>query len=280
MNKNNFWIKLFFIVALFIAAGLLFSFSAKAQSNYFQYTPMEKLPGSEGVADFPGFVAGIYKFGIWTVGIAALLMLTIGGFMYMTSAGNMSKNSVAKDIIRDALIGLVIAFSAYLILYVINPDLIKINVSLKPLGTGTSQTPGAGTTGGKSGTGTCTPLTTGSCAPENLKACSWDADKASAICNAESGGKEGLASGVDICTDGKPFSIGLFQINLTCQCKDAFSPQKDKGCVNRACSVSNSSRYNSCVSTFSQASSNVNKACEIYKAQGWNGWGANSKCGF
>lgn len=70
----------------------------------------------------------IYKFLIWTVGIAALLMLTIGGFMYMTSAGNQAAAGTAKKIIRDALLGLVIVLFTWVLLNLINPDLVKINL--------------------------------------------------------------------------------------------------------------------------------------------------------
>lgn len=269
----------------FIIIGGFFLFPALSNAQY-TYTPLEPIPGFSGATDFPAFIVALYKFGIWTVGIAALLMITIGGFMYLTSAGNTSKMDSAKGVITDALIGLIIALAAYLILYVINPDLVKVQISFSPISSngGSSITTSSGSTAisdGKAGTGKCTPLTTGSCSVSNLEGkCSWDANKASAICNAESGGVSGSASSVDKCTDGKSFSYGLFQINLTCQCKDAFEPKKSKGCVNKACRVVNQSMYNSCVATFTSPESNISKACQIYKSQGWGGWGVNKKCGF
>lgn len=132
MNKKYSWIILFF--CFFIIGGIfLFPFLSHAQ---YTYTPMEPIPGFSGANDFPAFIVAIYKFGIWTVGIAALLMITIGGFMYLTSAGNTSKMDTAKGVIKDALIGLIIAFAAYLILYVINPDLVKVQISFSPIGSG------------------------------------------------------------------------------------------------------------------------------------------------
>ena len=281
-GKNNFYLKSFFIL-LFLVGVFFVSSNIHAAIDY-EYTPLSPIPGFEtSSSGLKGFVESIYQFGIWTVGIAAILMITIGGFMYMMSVGNTSKAEVAKGVVTDALIGLAVALAAYLILFIINPDLVNINISLKSTGTSssTSTGTGTGTTSTGTGTGNCKSITTGPCSPENLKsACSWDAEKASAICLAESGAKEGKASEVDICKDGKAFSYGLFQINLTCQCKSAFTPVKEKGCVNKACSVSNQSTYNSCVATYTTASSNISKACEIYKSQGWNGWGVNSKCGF
>ncbi len=75
--------------------------------------------------------------------------------MYMTSAGNNAKAESAKRVITDSIIGLVIALSAYLLLYVINPDLVKISVTLKKIGgSGTSTPSGATSEGGGGGAST------------------------------------------------------------------------------------------------------------------------------
>lgn len=111
------------------------------------YTPMENIPGFEGVGgDFAAYMKAIYRFGIWTVGICAVLMIMIGGFMYITSAGNNSQMGKAKGIITDALVGVILALVSYVLLFTINPELVKIN-NLSPVGTG-----GSGTSGGTSGT--------------------------------------------------------------------------------------------------------------------------------
>ena len=103
----------------------------------FTYTLLESLPGfysaNTTMTDLPGLILAIYKFGIWTVGIAGLFMLVVGGIMYMSSAGNTSTASSAQGIITDALIGIVAALGAYLILYVINPDFTKINLNFTPV---------------------------------------------------------------------------------------------------------------------------------------------------
>ena len=115
----------------------------------FTYTPLEKIPGSESstsdVTDFYAYLSAIYKFGIWAIGIAALLMITIGGYMYITSAGNNTSMEKAKGVITDAIVGLVLALTAYLLLYIINPDLVKIQRLPIITGNGapTSAVPGA-----------------------------------------------------------------------------------------------------------------------------------------
>ena len=103
----------------------------------FNYTLLESFPGffkaGSTLTDLPTMILAIYKFGIWTVGIAGLFMLVVGGFMYMASAGNTSTAGNARGIIWDALLGIVAALGAYLILYVINPELTKINLSFTPV---------------------------------------------------------------------------------------------------------------------------------------------------
>ena len=126
--NNKIKIILFFL----ILAGLCSPLSLSA-AGPFDYVPMENIPGFEGQAtDFYQYISSVYKFGIWAIGIAALLMISIGGYMYITSAGNNSSMEKAKGVITDAVIGLILALGAYLLLYVINPDLVKIS-KLKPV---------------------------------------------------------------------------------------------------------------------------------------------------
>ena len=92
----------------------------------FSYQLLEAIPGifSKGATpDFNTYVSGIYKFLILIVGICALFMITVGGYMYITSAGNTASMGKARSIIFDAIIGLVLALLAYLIFYTINPNL-------------------------------------------------------------------------------------------------------------------------------------------------------------
>jgi hypothetical protein len=101
----------------------------------YTYTPMENIPGFESqMSDFPNYFLSITKFAIWTVAIAAMLMVTIGGFMYMTAAGNNSRMDTAKRVIFDALFGLIVVLFSWVFLYVINPDLVKVDLTLAPIG--------------------------------------------------------------------------------------------------------------------------------------------------
>lgn len=108
---------------------LIFAFSFSVSLAAYIYTPMEKIPGFGIISDFPTYISSIYKFAVWTVGIAALLMLSIGGFMYLTSAGNNARMEKAKGVITDSVFGVVMVMTAYLLLYVLNPDLVGGNIS-------------------------------------------------------------------------------------------------------------------------------------------------------
>lgn len=90
-----------------------------------QYTPMEKIPGFDKPTDFPEYLMQIYKFGLGAIGVSAMFMIMIGGYMYLTSAGNTSQTGKAKAVIADAIAGLVLALVSYVLLYTINPDLVN-----------------------------------------------------------------------------------------------------------------------------------------------------------
>lgn len=129
-----------------ISALLVFASSfSLAQAANFDYKLLETFPGffkaGDPLSDLPLLLTSLYNLGIWLVGISALFMIVVGGFMYIASAGNKSTAGSAKSIITDALTGLVVALASWLFLYVINPDLVEINLSL------VSVNPGADGTG-------------------------------------------------------------------------------------------------------------------------------------
>lgn len=96
-----------------------------------EYVPIENIPGTASpndIATFPAYVMAIYKFAIWAVGISSLFMISVGGFMYFTSAGNTSKMDSAKRIIADSIYGLIAVLFAWIILHTINENLVNISI--------------------------------------------------------------------------------------------------------------------------------------------------------
>ncbi|HVY67602.1 MAG TPA: hypothetical protein VHA30_01750, partial [Patescibacteria group bacterium] len=187
-------------------------------------------------------------------------------------------------------------FAGYLLLQTINPDLTEFH-SIQPAQV-TPSTPGTGTSGGtgNGGGGTCKAASSGIISPANLQGTCFgnNAQQASMIANKESGGNPTIASGTDICHDqngnvvmlnGKPVSVswGLFQINLTAHpignlnCPSAFSAMYTS--KNHVCVVTNPTRYQQCVAAATNASTNIQTACQLSNnGQNWSQWA--NECGF
>lgn len=121
--------KKFFVASTLLIIAILFC----SQQALGSYTPLEPIPGTSGgvaaIKEFPAYVNAVYKFAIWAVGLSALLMISIGGFMYFSSAGNTSKAEGGKKIIADALYGLIAVLLAWVILNTINPHLVNISLT-------------------------------------------------------------------------------------------------------------------------------------------------------
>lgn len=74
----------------------------------------------------------LYLFGLGLGAFVALLMVVVAGYRYMTAAGNAQQTEKAKETFATAFIGLIIIFVAFVLLYLINPDLVQFK-PLKPI---------------------------------------------------------------------------------------------------------------------------------------------------
>lgn len=127
MNKNKYFFGVFFFLLLSFGAFLSLSDVSAAG---LEYKLLEKIPGFDSTngSDLPKYITAVYNLALAVVILSAVLMVSVGGFMYLTSAGNTASMGTAKGIIFDALIGLVIALSAWLLLNTINPDLTTVSI--------------------------------------------------------------------------------------------------------------------------------------------------------
>lgn len=83
-------------------------------------------------ANLGDLLARIYYFLLSLVGISALVMFVWGGIEYML-AGDKDPGK-AKERMKNAVYGLVLALTSYLILYTINPDLVsRLDINLDPI---------------------------------------------------------------------------------------------------------------------------------------------------
>lgn len=104
--------QLLCFLAFFIGYGLLLASGVSAQGLDAQTIAEESGLPTVSLATFIGRLLQVF-FGL--LGVVALALLMYGGFIWMTAAGDPNKVDKAKKIIQNAIIGLVIIFSAFAI---------------------------------------------------------------------------------------------------------------------------------------------------------------------
>lgn len=67
--------------------------------------------------DPTSMVSDVIKVGLSLLGVLFLILMIYGGYLWMTASGNEQQVEKAKDLIKAAIIGLVIVVSAYAISY-------------------------------------------------------------------------------------------------------------------------------------------------------------------
>ena len=67
------------------------------------------------------YIGAIYRYGVALAAALAMLMITIGGAVWLTAGGSPERVSTAKNFISSALVGLTLALFSYTILYTVNP---------------------------------------------------------------------------------------------------------------------------------------------------------------
>lgn len=128
-------IKFTKILLFFLVIALLSVFSFKipyvnAQEGELKEIEPEidypKFAGEEPTRGIPDYIRYLYQFSIGAAGFLAMMMIIIGGIKLMSSSGDPSKLSDAKDQITKSLIGLGLALGSYSLLLIINPDLVVL----------------------------------------------------------------------------------------------------------------------------------------------------------
>jgi hypothetical protein len=84
------------------------------------------------VVDLGDYISSLYNYGTSIAAVVAALMIVIGGFRFLVS-GDVSKASKGKENIMNAIIGLALVLSAYLILNTVNPELVTLRLPKVPI---------------------------------------------------------------------------------------------------------------------------------------------------
>lgn len=74
---------------------------------------------------FAEFIKWLFPALLTTAAILAVVMIVFAGFQWVTAYGNSSRIEDARGRIFNAIIGLILAFAAWLVLNTINPALVN-----------------------------------------------------------------------------------------------------------------------------------------------------------
>jgi len=117
-----------FQVAQVLSIVLVFVFAlAPVALAQFQ-TPSAGNTGLPNDTSISGFIMKIINIALAVAGLIAVLFLIIGGFRYITSAGNEETAEQAKKIITNAIIGIVVIILSFVIVRVISNALLTNQV--------------------------------------------------------------------------------------------------------------------------------------------------------
>lgn len=125
-------ITLLFILTLCLASAMPLSvFAQEDQGGYIPLAPLPNAAPEGQPVSFPNYVQGLVQLLIGVAGVLAVIVIIIGGIQYITAGDSESQTSDAKERIWKALIGLILAIGAWLILFTINPNLLKENITIE-----------------------------------------------------------------------------------------------------------------------------------------------------
>lgn len=126
--KNKKFLLVFMVFILFFLFS--FNFFHLVSANDLTFTAEVGIPGFQTApvngALLKNFLVKLYSYLLYLSGVFAVIILILAGFQWVLAGGNQSKIGEAKQRIINALTGLVLLASSYLILYTINPQLINI----------------------------------------------------------------------------------------------------------------------------------------------------------
>lgn len=109
-------------------------------SNPIDITPQVGIPDSNFVAGQPvriqestttlaNYIIAIFKYSTGVIGIIAAIVLMMAGIIWLTAAGNQEQIGSARKMIGGGLMGLVLTFGAFIILSMVNTNLVNLKIT-------------------------------------------------------------------------------------------------------------------------------------------------------
>lgn len=118
-----------FIPLFCIIAFIFLPSHASAQQPYELLAPLPEVFFPAGNLDFVAYLTGYFRLGLAVAGVLAVIMIIVGGVQIMTTDSIYNKTE-GRSRIQHALLGLLLAFAAWLILNTINPQLVTFRPKL------------------------------------------------------------------------------------------------------------------------------------------------------
>lgn len=93
----------------------------------------QAIDGVTVVSDFGNYIAVLFRYAIGLAGTAAVIMIVYGGFLFLLGSA-MDDVGKGKQVIQDALIGLLLVLGSYLILATVNPNTLSLKLpDIRPI---------------------------------------------------------------------------------------------------------------------------------------------------
>ncbi len=271
-------------------------------------------PSTCGTCEFVSLINNIIDFVLWFATLAATAMIMYGGFRLLTSGGDSSAKTTARNIITNVIIGYAIVLSAFLIINTLlaalasggsNSSLLHWNTieCLYPKTPTETAIPDFVDADVSTNLGYSLGVIGGASSDQyfanSTVVCSQTfleqyfgsaAAQAACIASRESSCGATLFSGSDRDANGQAFSIGAFQINLTVHhvigCTQFGAASNDLPCSqaysgsNYSARIINTTLYNACVDALLDPRCSAVNAVRIKnEAGGWRPWSTHTACG-
>ena len=117
-------LKLLVIVALLLPMNAAFA-QAAGSGGLCDGDALSRLFCSNSLADM---LNQAFQISISIGAILAMLRIGYAGYLYMGSADMWSSKTKAKEVFQNAIFGLLLLLAIYLILYQINPDILRLQL--------------------------------------------------------------------------------------------------------------------------------------------------------
>ncbi|MEJ0021718.1 MAG: pilin [Candidatus Doudnabacteria bacterium] len=126
MKQISNWFKKLSVIQITQISAIVLTFVfALAPLALAQYTIPNSTGGLPNNSNFTSIILQVINVALAVAGLIAVLFLIIGGFRYITSAGNEETAEQARKIITNAIIGIVVIILSFVIVRVISNALIN-----------------------------------------------------------------------------------------------------------------------------------------------------------